>query len=398
MFGWEFPPFKSGGLGTACYGLTKGLAKHNVKVTFVMPVTPDGAKANFVKLVGAENLAKHVKLKKIPSTLAAYTNAKSYDEILRGLGNKKQVYGKNLFDEVYRYSHIAPLIAKDEEHDLIHAHDWMTYQAAINAKKISKKPLVVHLHATEFDRTGGNPDPRISHIEYLGLKAADKIITNSHFSKNNILTHYKIPSEKIDVIHWGIDESYTTPNFSAPLQNENVVLSLGRLTIQKGLDQFIDAAKKVLTYEPHTKFVIAGDGDMLPHLIRKTCALGISDKVIFTGTLHGAEVHQAFKTAKLFVMPSVSEPFGLVALESLKNGTPVLVSKQSGVSEVLKHALKVDFWDVNEMANKIISVLRSSALQQELARNGGKEAEKCDLDTPARKTVDSYKNVIERKH
>jgi len=392
MFGWEFPPYKSGGLGTACYGLTKGLARNGCDVTFVMPVTPEGAKARFVKLIGASNIAKNVKIKKIESPLTAYMTSASYEETYHISSTKrKQVYGKDLFEEVQRYSIIAKHIAK-EEHDIIHAHDWMTYQAGINAKKISKKPLIVHLHATEFDRTGGHPDGRISHIEYVGLKEADKIITNSEFTKQNIIKHYKIPANKIEVVHWGIDD-VDVPRFDTPLKKDKIVLFLGRVTLQKGPDYFIEVAKKVLQYEPETKFVIVGDGDMLPRIINRAAELGITDKVIFTGALTGDDVHKAFKTADLYVMPSVSEPFGLVALESLKNGTPILISKQSGVAEVLRHALKVDFWDLDEMTNKIVSVLRHKALQEELTEKGMKEVQKFNLDEPARKIIHTYREA-----
>jgi glycosyltransferase involved in cell wall biosynthesis len=387
MFGWEFPPFKSGGLGTACYGLTKGLARNGCQVTFVMPVTPEGAKAKFVKLIGAGN---NVRIKKVDSTLKAYQTSDGYEDGYAYLPSSlKKVYGKNLFAEVQRYATLAKKIAKDEEHDVIHAHDWMTYQASINAKKTSKKPLVVHLHATEFDRTGGHPDARISHIEWQGLSEADRIIANSNYTKQNIIKHYKIAANKIDVVHWGIDD-VDVPQFDTPLKKDHIVLFLGRVTLQKGPDYFIEVAKKVLEYEPTTKFIIAGDGDMLPRVINRAAELGIADKVIFTGALTGDDVHRAFKTADVYVMPSVSEPFGLVALESLKNGTPVIISKQSGVAEVLKHALKVDFWDINEMTNKIVGVLRHQVLKEELTEHGMREVQKFNLDDPARKVIDAY--------
>ncbi|HLF55102.1 MAG TPA: glycosyltransferase family 4 protein [Candidatus Nanoarchaeia archaeon] len=388
MFGWEFPPYKSGGLGTACYGLTKGLAKNGCKVTFVMPVAPKGAKAKFVKLIGATS---NVKIKEIDSPLTAYMTSTSYEQQYYVSQNK--VYGKNLFHEVQRYAHLAKEIAQNETHDIIHAHDWMTYPAAINAKKASKKPLVVHLHATESDRTGGNPDPRISHIEWLGLKAADKIITNSNYSKKNLIKQYKIKPSKIDVVHWGI-EDVKIEKFERPLKDEKIVLFLGRVTLQKGPDYFIETAKKVLEYEPNTKFVIVGDGDMLPRIINRAAELNIADKVIFTGALEGEDVHKAFQIADLYVMPSVSEPFGLVALESLKNGTPALISKTSGVAEVLKHVLKANFWDVNEMTNKIVSVLRHKPLQEELRERGKQEAQKFNLDIPARRVSQTYRSVI----
>lgn len=386
MFGWEFPPFKSGGLGTACHDLTKGLAKQHVDVTFVIPFAPEGAKANFVKLVGTNN----IKVKKIDSLITAYMTAENYNEQYISLNaDKKYIYGKNLFQEVKRYSSIGKKIARKEKHDIIHAHDWMTYEAGINAKKISGKPLIVHLHATEFDRTGGNPDPRISHIEWQGLHAADKIITNSNYSKQNILKHYKIKPEKIEIVHWGIDEK-PQPKYEIE-KDEKTVLFLGRMTIQKGPDYFIETAKKVLEHEPNTRFIIAGDGDMLPRIINRAAELGISDKITFTGALRGEEVHKAFQKADLYVMPSVSEPFGLVALESLKNGTPILISKQSGVSEVVKHALKTDFWDIKEMTNKIVAILRHQPLKEELIHNSALEVQKFNLHEPARKVKEIYR-------
>ncbi len=393
MFGWEFPPYKSGGLGTACYGLTKGLAMKNCKITFVTPVAPEGAKAEFVKLVPAQG--KNIRIKQVNSLLAPYQSAEGY-KYQYGKSGKKMIYSRDIFNEVQRYAVLAGQIAKAEEHDIIHAHDWMSYPAAISAQKISKKPLVAHLHATEFDRTGGNPNPMISHIEWTGLKEADKIITNSQYSKNNIIKYYGIKPEKIEVVHWGIDE-VPAKKFEKNIK-EKTVLFLGRLTIQKGPDYFIETAKKVLEHEPNTKFVIAGEGDMLPSVINRAAELGITDKMIFTGALAGEEVHKAFQTADLYVMPSVSEPFGLVALESLKNKTPILISKQSGVSEVVRNALKSDFWDVNDMANKIVNVLRHDALREELRENGTKEAQKFNLAIPAEKTMKIYAEVLNGKH
>lgn len=400
MFGWEFPPYKSGGLGTACHQLTKGLAKQDVKVTFIMPVAPKDAKADFVKLIGASSLGKNVKIRKVKSPLTAYMSsenyAQQYDYAILG-GSNANVYGKQLFEEVQRYSALAKHIAKTETHDIIHAHDWMTYQAGINAKKTSKKPLVVHLHATEFDRTGGNPDPRISHIEYLGMKAADKIVTNSNYTKDNITKHYQIPPDKIEVVYFGMEPKATTTH-TIPKTKNKTVLFLGRVTLQKGPDYFIETANKTLAHEPNTRFVIVGAGDMLPRIINRAAELGIADKVTFTGALQGEDVNRAFQTADLFVMPSVSEPFGLVALESLQNGTPVLISKTSGVSEVLSHALKVDFWDINEMTNKIVSALRHQELRDELKANGARELSKLDTDTPAANVKRIYENTIKRKY
>jgi len=405
MFGWEFPPYKSGGLGTACYDLTKGLSRQDVDVTFVMPVAPDGAKADFVKLKGTNNLTKNIKVRKINSILTPYQTSNSYDDAFSkikvaqpGTKSTKDVYGTNLYDEVYRYSIAAEFIAGEEDYDVIHVHDWMTYKAGMNAKKVSGKPLVAHIHATEFDRTGGNPNQVISHIEYEGLKAADVVIANSNWTKDNVMKCYSIPSEKIEVVHWGIDPEnpWYGINEKSPFRDEKLVLFLGRITIQKGPDYFVEAANKVLKHVPNTKFMVAGSGDMFGRMVNRAGELGILDKFMFTGFLTGADVHKAFQMADLYVMPSVSEPFGLVALESMKNGTPILISKQSGASEVVNHALKADFWDVDEMTNKIVNVLQYPELLEELKENTVRESAKFNLDEPAKKTLRIYEKAIAR--
>ncbi|HHI04244.1 MAG TPA: glycosyltransferase family 1 protein [Candidatus Woesearchaeota archaeon] len=401
MFGWEFPPFKTGGLGTACYDLTRGLSCKGVDVTFVMPTTPGNAKADFVKLIGANNLYKNIKVRKVSTILTPYMSSEAYSSELRkirmGHEASSDVYGQNLYQEVMRYAEMAKIIAEQEEYDLIHAHDWMTYSAGINARNVSGKPFVVHIHATEFDRTGGNPNPMISHLEYTGLNEADLIIANSNFTKNNVIRHYNINPDKIKVVHWGIDPDnpYYKLGYSSPMnRNEKIVLFLGRITIQKGPDYFIEVAKKVLDFKKDVHFVIAGSGDMLPRIIERAVELGISDKVTFTGFLKGADVHRAFQMADLYVMPSTSEPFGLVALESLKNNTPILVSKQSGVSEVVHNALKVDFWDIDEITNKIVNVLNYEELHDELRKNSFEEVQKFDLIKPAEKCIDVYNEAI----
>ena len=398
MFGWEFPPYKSGGLGTACFDLTKGLAKQGVKVTFVMPLAPESAKAKFVKLIGTKNRLEKVRIRTVKSILTPYMTSQSYDETYVKTGKKYkssgELYGRNLHEEVERFAEIAKKIAKEEDFDIIHAHDWMTYKAGVNAKKVSGKPLVVHLHATEYDRSGGfNP---YSPYEAKGLKESDKIITNSKMMKKNIIKFYEIPANKIDVVHWGIEQENPdyNINYRSPLsKKDKIILFLGRVTIQKGPDYFIEVAKKVSEKIPNAKFVLAGSGDMMQQCIHRAAELGIGDKVIFTGMLRGADVHKAFQMADVYVMPSVSEPFGLVALESLMNKTPVIVSKTSGVSEVLTHVLKVDFWDIDEMTNKIVSVLSYGELHEELTNNGNSEARQMDIYKPAQKVAKIYQQV-----
>lgn len=401
MFGWEFPPYKSGGLGTACYDLTKGLARRGVQVTFVMPFAPENAQGDFVKLLGTGPLTKNLKLKTVKTTLTPYQTYEQYDETqqsfkARGAAKKGELYGKNLFDEVERYTAVAAGIAAEEEHDVIHAHDWMTYKAGMLARKKSGKPLVVHIHATEFDRTGGSPNHYISQREHEGLAAADLVIANSEWTRKNVMQQYKIPENKIAVVHWGIEEDKPEYhlNYASPMgEKEKIVLFLGRITIQKGPDYFVETAKKVLEHEKNVRFMMAGSGDMMNRMIRRVAELGMADKFHFLGFLQGEDVHKAYQMADLYVMPSVSEPFGLVALEAMKNNTPVLISKQSGAAEVIRHSLKTDFWDVDEMANKIINVVRHPALHYELSRNSYEEARKFNLDEPARKTEECYRKV-----
>lgn len=403
MFGWEFPPFKSGGLGTACYDLTKGLSNQGIEITFVMPFAPDNANSQFVRILGANNFAKNVKVRKISSILTPYQSLTSYSDSLKQVrsvsgssSNSGNVYGKNLYAEVFRYSVAATDIAEEEEYDVIHVHDWMTYQAGINTKRISGKPMVAHIHATEFDRTGGNPNQTIADIEYKGLKEADIVIANSNFTKENVIRHYSIDPAKIEVVHWGIDPEnpHYGINQKNPFDDEKIVLFLGRITLQKGPDYFVEMAGKVLEHAPNTKFVVGGSGDMFERMVNRAGELGILDRFLFTGFLTGADVHKAFQMADLYVMPSVSEPFGLVALESLKNGTPILISKQSGVSEVVNHALKVDFWDIDEMTNKIVCALQYPEFLEELKENSTREAQKFNLDVPAQKTKTIYEKAL----
>lgn len=397
MFGWEFPPYHSGGLGTACYGLTKGLCNKNVSVTFVVPKVPDNPKSSHVKLIGADSVPVSIKIKEINSLIVPYITSEQYSERLANIGSKSPggaIYGKNLFAEVARYAEQAKQIARETPHDIIHAHDWMTYRAGINAKKISGKPLVVHVHATEFDRTGGHPNQYVYDIEREGMHAADTIIAVSNFTKGLIVQHYGINPDKMRVVHNAIDFA-DKGEVIVKKPKEKMVLFLGRITIQKGPDYFLYAAKRVLERKPDVTFVFAGSGDMEPFIIEKAAELGIANKVLFTGFLQGADIDRAYKMADLFVMPSISEPFGLTPLEAMRHGTPVIISKQSGVSEVLSHALKVDFWDIDRMADMMLSVLKHDVLKNELSENGVLEVQKFSWNDAAQKCVDVYRDTME---
>ena len=392
MFGWEFPPLSSGGLGTACYGLTKSLSKKGVEITFVLPYSGD-IDADFLKIIPAGN----VKIRNISSFLQPYMSSQEYK---KSLGKKPQpkIYGSTLFEEVARYTLAAEKIAEEEDFDIIHCHDWMTFGAGIRAKKKKGKPLVLHVHATEHDRTGGHQvNQHVYDLERHGIHKADKVIAVSNFTKTKIMDHYGLPSEKIRVVHNAVDFSqhYYDEDFGIK-KTDRIVLFLGRITLQKGPDYFVQAAKKVLGHEKNVKFVIAGSGDMEPFIIEKAAELGIADKVLFAGFLNQDDVERAYKMADIYVMPSVSEPFGITALEAMKYKTPSIVSKQSGVSEVVRHCLKVDFWDVDEMSGKIIALLRYKPLHETLKEDGYFEVKRFSWDTPAEKCIQVYNELISK--
>lgn len=399
MLGWEFPPFNTGGLGTACYGLTKGLVNNGVDVTFVMPKAPYKVKSH-VKILIAEEMA-NVLFVKVPSLLVPYVNSTSYKQMLlqKTNGANHNIYGRNLFEEVYRYKAlIAELFLRGSlgSFDIIHAHDWMTFPAAVELKKLSKKPLIVHVHATEFDRNGGNFGNKLVHdIENFGVSNADLVITVSAFTKNIVVKNYNVDPNNVFVVHNAVEFNDSDINEDFIIKKtDRVVLFLGRITLQKGPDYFVEAAKLVAERIPNVKFVVAGSGDMMPQMINRVIELGLMKKFLFSGFIRGKDVDRAYKMADVYVMPSVSEPFGITPLEAMRNGTPVIISKQSGVSEVIKHCLKVDFWDVNELANKIIAVLKYRALHNELKKHGSLEVKRFNWNEPAKKCISLYKKVL----
>ena len=392
MFGWELPPENSGGLGVACLGLSRELNRRGVNLSFVVPRKKESMDRNCFRLLAADINYKEIEF---DSPITPYSTPESYKSALEK--EEKNIYGDTLFDEVLRYRQCGRNLALNEEFDVIHAHDWLSFGAGIEAKKATGKPMVAHIHATEFDRGGGvNIDERVYKREKEGMEAADKVVAVSNYTKGIVVDKYGIDENKVEVAHNGVDLTEKPVGKeilrSIKKAGKKMVLFVGRLTLQKGPDYFLKAAKEVISHDEEVIFIIAGSGDMERQVMRQAAELGISDKVLFPGFVRGDELHGLYKAADLFVMPSVSEPFGLTPLESLVNGTPVLLSKQSGVSEVVTHALKVDFWDTSEMANKILSALNYSPLNGCLAKNGKEEVGKITWDPAAEKCIEIYKS------
>ncbi len=397
MFGWEFHPHNSGGLGMACLGLTRALTKQGVEITFVLPKKLEGY-SNNLKIIFPDNKLDFFNFSFVDSLLYPYVNEEQYLKLFTS-SLETNIYGKNLFEEVLRYAFLARGIAKREKFDIIHAHDWLTFKAGVVAKDASKKKLIIHVHSTEFDRTGGNGvNQRVYDIEKEGMERADGIIAVSNFTKNIIINRYNIPSKKIEVIHNSVDINDYEINEGMdilPLKKlgYKLVTFVGRITLQKGLDYFLYAAKIISEHIKKVKLAVVGSGDMERQMIIETAKLGISDKVIFSGFLRGGELSRIYKSSDLFIMPSVSEPFGLTALEAILHETPVLISKQSGVSESLSHALKVDFWDTNEIANQAISALRYNSMRRCLRDYSKEEIKRYSWNEAALKCKAMYQNI-----
>jgi glycosyltransferase involved in cell wall biosynthesis len=399
MFGWEFPPQISGGLGTACYELTRTLSRHGNTIMFVVPHAGTPGRKPHVDLVAAsqvplpyptdvEEFFHSLNIKPVDSILRPYLTDQDYPLALNAANDNQAQgepgtpgsvmataghYGGNLMAEVARYSEIGEELALTETFDIIHAHDWMTFLAAIRAKRASGKPLVVHVHAVEYDRSGDHVNQSIFEIEKLGMEAADHVIAVSHYTRDLILRQYGINPTKVSVVHNAVSRRQVGKVYHVPhTLGKKTVLFLGRVTAQKGPEYFVEAAARVLEKMPDITFVMAGAGDMLPRMIERVGELRIGTHFHFTGFLQGHDVERMYAMSDLYVMPSVSEPFGLSPLEAMIYDVPVLLSKQAGVNEVLPHALTVDFWNVDDIANKILAVLKYPALSRELLHSGRK--------------------------
>ena len=425
MFGWEFPPHIAGGLGTACYGMTKGLAHCGVDVLFVMPSASGDEDQTSVRIINASDVAVYdnfhnideflskVQFLRVGSNLHPYIDPTDFTELVEEEQRNQREefkfwfrqkykfsgkYGKNLMEEVSRYAMVAGAIAEEQEFDVIHAHDWLTYYAGIAAKRVSGKPLVIHVHATSFDRgSADNIDTRVFEIEQRGMLEADKVITVSDLTRNIVINKYGIDPAKVVTVHNAVDFSGRERIAVERGVKDKVITFLGRITFQKGPEYFIEAAAKVLKVCPNTRFVMAGSGDMMNRCVRYVAKLGIADRFYFTGFLRGDDVQKMFALSDVYVMPSVSEPFGISPLEAMKTDVPTIISKQSGVAEVLKYAIKVDFWDVNALADAMYGLLNYPALSSLAAEKGREEVDNLKWDSAAVKVKRVYESAIEGK-
>lgn len=475
MFGWEFPPQISGGLGTACYGLTHSLGQEQVDILFVVPKLHGGETATGTNFISASNIpilqtfaqngslpspsdpaskrefqhhptqvpsksSHRRKLRKVevPSTLAPYrqvqeqygydieqwnysfSHHQEYRDYPWGERNRMSLaqlssysmmsqnaapqqvrmetvpysftgtYGPNLLAEVDRYARVAAEIARQYVFDVIHVHDWMTFPAGIEVKKVSGKPLIVHVHATEYDRSGENGSRDVYAIERRGMEAADRIVTVSNRTKKLAVENYGIPEKKITVVHNGITLRENGSTSSGTWLGAPIVTFLGRITHQKGPMFFVEAARKVHEQFPEAHFVVAGSGDLMPLMIHRIAELRLSSHFHFTGFLKGEDVDRIWSVSSVYVMPSVSEPFGLAPLEAIQAGVPVIISNQAGVAEVMPHAIKVDFWNTAALADAICSILRYKSLHRTLRQNSAREIKTITWDKAAKKITSLY--------
>jgi glycosyltransferase involved in cell wall biosynthesis len=438
MYGWEFPPRISGGLGMACYAIVKELAQKGLKVTLVLPevigaalphenvsikgcASEDDSYLLFLEsLRGIEIqrtgvatfLQPYLQDNSIPNEFLGKCQALDVAQLLDNLhklnplreeidslfGGSSSLkftgkYGSNLLAEVFYYALVAGALADRIPHDVIHVHDWLTVLAGIEAKKRSGKPLVFHVHALESDRSGVFIDGRIFAIEKYGMEKADKIVAVSQYTKNMIVEKYGIPADKIEIVHNGhyfIDYADLHNN---KIAGNKMVLFVGRLAHQKGPHCFLEVARKILEVRDDVHFVIAGTGGLMRELVDRVASWHLGKNIHFTGFLGAKDVAHAYRLADVYVMPSVSEPFGLSCLEALSHQIPVVISKQSGVAEVVHNALKVDFWDVNEMANKILALLTYPALKKEALKHTDNELKELTWDKTANSIINLYNKL-----
>ncbi len=415
MFGWEFPPHILGGLGTASYGLTRGMAmQEDMDITFVMPKPWGDEDQSFLKIIGANNTPivwRDVSMETVKSKLGKFMDPQEYfklrDSIYAdfnyihtndlGCIEFSGKYPDNLLEEINNYSIVAGVVARAYDFDIIHSHDWLTYPAGLHSKAITGKPLILHVHATDFDRSRGNVNPVVYNIEKNGMDHADHIICVSNLTRKTVIEKYHQDPSKVTTVHNAVEP--LSPEILAIERitevPEKVVTFLGRITMQKGPEYFVDAATQVLKNSNHIRFVMAGSGDMMNKMIRLVADRGISDKFHFTGFLQGKQVYEMLKSSDVYVMPSVSEPFGISPLEAMQCGVPSIISYQSGCAEILKNVIKTDYWDVDGMADAIYSICTYKAMEEFLSVEGKKEVDEIKWEYAGQKVRDIYNRYVQ---
>lgn len=431
MLGWEYPPHIAGGLGIACHGIAESLKDEDVHITFVVPHLSGEEDASRINLVSASsvklNLApeertdqttipgtkKNFETVLVESTLSSYNLAHitgsvtSFqhwsNEILTTVNQSTQVsatypfkggYGKELLDEVTRYALVVEDIARNTDFDIVHAHDWMTYPAGLAASRAKGKPLVIHVHATEYDRAGEGGSAAVYAIEQTAIEQCDRIVSVSNWTADLLVSKYNADRAKIQVVHNGVFQSDNDVLREETPISDKIVTFLGRVTFQKGPEYFVDAARKVLTQFPDSHFVMAGSGDALPQMIHRVAKAGMSSQFHFTGFLNKKDIQRLLSFSNVYVMPSVSEPFGITPLEAIQARVPVIISKQSGVSEVIPHALKVDFWDTDALARAVCSILQHKSLANTLQKNAAESIRSLSWHSAAKKIKRLYYETI----
>lgn len=414
MFGWEFPPHILGGLGTASYGLTKGMAKQeDMEITFVVPKPWGDEDQSFLQIIGAGNTPvvwRDVSWESVKSHYEKFMNPQRYYDLRdhiyadfsymhtndMGCIEFSGRYPDNLIEEINNYSIVAGVIARTYPFDIIHSHDWLTYPAGIHAKNVTGKPLVLHVHATDFDRSRGKVNPTVYDIEKNGMDNADYILCVSDLTRKTVIEKYHQHPDKVRTVHNAVEPlnaEIQGINRTAGVK-EKVVTFLGRITMQKGPEFFVDAATQVLKKTNHIRFVMAGSGDMMDQMIRLVADRGISDKFHFTGFLKGKQVYEMLKSSDVYVMPSVSEPFGISPLEAMQCGVPSIISHQSGCAEILNHVIKIDYWDVDAMADAIYSICSYPAMSNFLKTEGKKEVNEIKWEYAGQKVRDVYNMLV----
>ncbi len=414
MFGWEFPPHILGGLGTASYGLTRGMAQQeDMDITFVIPKPWGDEDQSFLKIIGACNVPivwKENSWDYVNQRIGKFMSPDEYFHLRNGIRyDFRRIgtndlgcvefsgrYPDNLVEEIGNYEAVASVLAHSLDFDIIHSHDWLTYPAGVFAKQISGKPLVIHVHATDFDRSRGNVNPTVYSIEKRGMDMADHIICVSNLTARTVIEKYGQDPSKVSTVHNAVEPLPDADSFTKTPRKDKVVTFLGRITMQKGPEYFVEAAARVLAKTDGVRFVMAGSGDMMNAMIELVAQRGIADKFHFTGFLRGRQVHEMLAESDVYIMPSVSEPFGISPLEAMQVGTPSIISHQSGCAEILQHAIKTDYWDIDAMADAIYAIVKYPAMYKSLHELGREEVNNIKWYDAGLKVRKIYDRVLGR--